>query len=414
MTILRALVATTLLLAAAAAGTAAQAALQCQACHGELELLRQHVPSLAQARRMLVIQADLAASAHGDMGCTSCHTGFGRFPHPEGTRTASCESCHEAATAEWRRGAHAGMDSDTPVEGAEAVGCVQCHTVHTVADRAALAEGPELVAMNERCTACHETQRLPPDDPHRADPGNVGCHSCHAPHEVRPPRDTVSWMAAHNQATVCGACHEAVAARWVTDVHGRALTALDPADYDGRYGPAGPPTCSTCHGAHPVARAGERGFSVAAVERCIACHEHAGRTFFGSYHGKATALGSVIVASCVDCHGAHQIFPASDPRSMVAPENLVETCRACHEYARPAFVLYDSHPEPFNRERNPYIFYSFWFMNSLLIGTLTVFGLHTLFWWIRIIIDRRRGIIHGPGHGHGHGHGHGSGGGAGE
>jgi hypothetical protein len=392
------------LLAGMASPAHGQAAFQCRACHGELELLRQHVPSLADARRMLVQEADLARSAHGELTCTGCHTGFVRFPHPDATTTATCASCHTAAAADWERGAHGGGEGEAAIEGGEAVTCAQCHTVHAVADRSALAGGRELAAMNERCTACHETQRLPTDDPHRAEPGAVGCHSCHAAHEIRPPRDADSWMAAHNQVTVCGACHEAVASRWATDVHGRALTALRPDEYDGRYGPTGPPTCSTCHGAHPVALAGERGFSIAAVDRCIACHEKAGRTFFGSYHGKATALGSVIAATCVDCHGAHQIFPASDPRSMVASGNLVETCRACHEYARPAFVLYDSHPEPFNRERNPYIFYAFWFMNSLLIGTLTVFGLHTLAWWIRIMIDRRRGVAHGhAGHGAGGG-----------
>jgi hypothetical protein len=387
---------------AVAGGAAAQAQLACQQCHGELELLRQHVPTLADARRMLVLDAELRASAHRELGCAECHTGFARFPHPVGARTTPCESCHEAATADWRRGVHSGLGHEGVVEAGEPVGCAQCHGVHTVADLGALAEGPALVTMNERCTSCHEIQRLPPDDPHRAETGQVGCHSCHGPHETRPPREPASRMAAHNQAQFCGACHQEVAARWSTDVHGQALLALAPEDYDGRYGPGGPPTCSTCHGAHPTAVAGDRGFSVAAVERCIACHEQAGRTFFGSYHGKATALGSVIVATCVDCHGSHQIFPASDPRSMVAQANLVETCQACHPYARPAFVLYDSHPDPFNRERNPYIFFSFWFMNSLLIGTLTVFGLHTLAWWIRIMIDRRRGIIHGPGQGHGH------------
>jgi hypothetical protein len=388
-------------------GAAGQAQLACQQCHGELELLRQHVPTLRDAQRMLVLQAELAASAHGDMTCTSCHRGFARFPHPAGATTASCESCHQAATADWRTGVHAGTAGEHIIEGGEPVTCTQCHGVHNVADMAALAAGPALVAMNERCTTCHEIQRLPAGDPHRAETGEVGCHSCHGPHTTRPPREPESWMAAHNQAQVCGACHQAVVERWSTDVHGQALLALDPADYDGRYGPAGPPTCSTCHGAHPTAMAGERGFSVAAVERCIACHEHAGQTFFGSYHGKATALGSHVVATCVDCHSAHQIFPAADPRSTVAPANLVETCQGCHPYARPAFVLYDSHPDPFNRERNPYIFYSFWFMNSLLIGTLTVFGLHTLAWWIKIMVDRRRGIIHGPGHGHGHGRGEG-------
>lgn len=395
---------------AGAGGAAGQAVLQCQRCHGELELLRQHVPTLADARRMLVLEAELSASAHRDMTCVDCHTGFARFPHPSAAATAACESCHTSATAEWRRGVHAGLEGDRPIEGADPTTCTQCHGVHTVADRAALAEGPELVAMNERCTACHELQRLPDDDPHRAEMGTVGCHSCHGAHETQPPREPDSWMAAHNQARVCGACHEQTAARWMSDVHGRALLAVDPDEYDGRYGAAGPPTCSTCHGAHPTAQAGERGFSVAAVERCIRCHTDAGRTFFNSYHGKATALGSVIVATCVDCHSAHQILPAADPRSTVAEGNLVATCQTCHEYARPAFVLYDSHPDPLNRERNPYIFFSFWFMNSLLIGTLTVFGLHTLAWWVRIMIDRRRGIIHGPGHGHGRATGHGHGG----
>jgi hypothetical protein len=396
-------IAAMLLIGLAPAGLSSQAVLECQRCHGELELLRQHAESLAAAQRMLVLSEELAASAHGDMGCAACHTGYGRFPHPEGAATASCESCHEEATAEWRRSAHAGAHRDLEVEAGEPVTCTQCHGVHSVVNRSGLAAGPELRAMNERCTSCHETQRLPADDPHSS-ATEVGCHSCHSAHEQRPPSDPVSRMAGHNQPRFCGACHQEAVEQWLDDVHGRALMATDPDNYDGRYG-SGPPSCSTCHGAHPIARATERGFSVAAVERCIACHQDAGRTFFGSYHGKATALGSVISATCVDCHGAHGIFPAADPRSAVAHENLVETCRACHEYARPAFVLYDSHPDPLNRERNPYIFYSFWFMNSLLIGTLTVFGLHTLAWWIRIVVDRRRGIVHGPVAGHGHGRG---------
>jgi hypothetical protein len=383
----------------APADAAAQARLECQRCHGELELLRQHVPSLGVAQRMLVLESHLAGSAHGDMTCGACHTGYGRFPHPEGAVTVSCESCHEEATADWRVSAHAGARRDADVEAGEPVTCSQCHGVHSVAGRAGLAGGPELVAMNERCTACHETQRLPHDDPH-AHADGVGCHSCHSAHRQRPTSDPMSRMAGHNQPETCGACHEAAVASWLGDVHGTALLATDPDAYDGRYG-QGPPTCSTCHGSHPIARAGDRGFSVAAVERCIGCHQDAGRTFFGSYHGKATALGSVIVATCVDCHSAHTIHPAADPRSTVSDRNVLATCQACHPYARPAFVLYDSHPDPFNRERNPYIFYSFWFMNSLLIGTLTVFGLHTLAWWIRIMIDRRRGIVHGPGHGHG-------------
>lgn len=389
------------------AGLEAQAVLECQRCHGELELLRQHTRTLADARRMLVLPEELAASAHGHMTCTDCHAGFGRFPHPAAARTTGCADCHEAAEQEWRRSAHAGVEGEEAREVGEVVTCTQCHGVHTVVDLERLAEGPELARLNERCTACHELQRLSPPDPHRAAEG-VGCHSCHSAHEQLPPADPESRMAAHNQPQFCGACHQEAAAAWVNDVHGQALLATPPEDFDPRRG-IGPPTCSTCHDAHPTAVAGERDFTVAAVERCAECHPHAAQTFFGTYHGKATALGSVIVATCADCHSAHQIFPADDPRSTVAEQNLVPTCAACHPYARPAFVLYDSHPEPFNRHRNPAIFYSFWFMNSLLIGTLTVFGLHTLFWWVRIKVDERRGIFHGPGHKHGPGQGQGQG-----
>jgi hypothetical protein len=46
-------------------------------------------------------------------------------------------------------------------------------------------------------------------------------------------------------------------------------------------------------------------------------------------------------------------------------------------------------------------------MNGLLVFVLVVFGGHTLLWWLRLWLDKRRGIIHGIGvHGHGQGHGH--------
>jgi hypothetical protein len=95
---------------------------------------------------------------------------------------------------------------------------------------------------------------------------------------------------------------------------------------------------------------------------------------------------------------------------MVHEANLIETCARVPPNARPAFVRYDSHPELLNWRRNPVLFGSFVFMNALLVFVLLVFGAHTLLWWIRLVIDKRRGIVHGPGaHGHGHegqGHGH--------
>jgi hypothetical protein len=131
------------------------------------------------------------------------------------------------------------------------------------------------------------------------------------------------------------------------------------------------------------------------VTACGACHEDYARTYFGTYHGKATALGSEIVATCNACHGAHAIQPADSSASHVSNTRVVETCAACHPHADAQFVLYDSHPNPLDRERNAPLFYSFVFMNALLFGVVGVFTLHTALWWLRLWLDRRRGGTHG-------------------
>lgn len=381
--------------AAGQGGQAGQGGLDCQRCHGEPELLRQYVDALDDARALTVRSPMLDGSAHAGMTCSECHTGFARYPHPGTAATESCAGCHEAVRADWSRGLHSGSGEGVGVGGGvgggESVACAACHGIHDVVPADSLREGRALLVLSETCAGCHETQRLPVDAHHQ---DHAGCSACHNPHGVLSPSDPESWMAPANQARVCGACHDSVATIWSGGVHARVLRS-------GEYDEVehGPPGCTACHGAHPVAGSGDVGAFEAELDRCAECHEEAARTYNGTYHGKASTLGSGVAATCSDCHGAHGIEPASEPGSRVAAANLVDTCRDCHEHARPAFVKYDAHPDPMNRERNPALFYSFWFMNSLLIGTLLVFGLHTLLWWIRITIDERRGVTHHGGGG---------------
>jgi hypothetical protein len=358
---------------------ASQDGIDCQRCHGELELLRQYVESLQEARSLRVSSSMLQGSAHGQLECTECHSGFSRFPHGDQAITASCGSCHEAVAGAWETGLHGGSD------GTEGVPCAACHGIHDVVPVDSLDAGPALAAMSETCVGCHETQRLPVEAHHQ---DHAGCYDCHDPHGTGSADDPESRIAPLNQPRTCGACHDSVATVWRGGIHARMLR-------QGEWeGGEPPPTCTACHGAHPVAGADDRGFAAIAIEKCAGCHEKAAETYRRSYHGKATELGSEAAATCAECHGAHDMLPGSDPASRVSDANLVATCGECHEHARPAFVEYDTHPEPMNRERNPAIFYSFWFMNTLLIGTLTVFGLHTLLWWVRISIDRRKEAGH--------------------
>ena len=53
--------------------------------------------------------------------------------------------------------------------------------------------------------------------------------------------------------------------------------------------------------------------------------------YWTSVHGtRLRESADTAVATCVDCHPAHQIKKASDPESSVHPVRLVETCGRCH------------------------------------------------------------------------------------
>ncbi|HSK20921.1 MAG TPA: cytochrome c3 family protein [Longimicrobiales bacterium] len=366
---------------------------QCTLCHGELELMRRHAASLAEARALVVSDLTLRASAHESLSCASCHTGFSRYPHERtaDVGTESCTSCHEPESQAHARGVHAATSvTRTPGQPAtQAATCADCHGIHdAVAIDTSSAE--VRARLNGDCVACHASAALPPDDPHL---DAVTCTSCHVAHDMRRVDDPASSLAPLAQPATCGACHAAAADSVPHDVHGRALAALDPALTLSRLQARAdaPPTCSSCHGAHGMRAPSQAEFEQDMVAACGACHEDYSDTYFGTYHGKATTLGSEIVATCNACHGAHAILPADEPASHVSDARLIQTCGACHPHADAKFVLYDSHPDPWDRERNPPLFYSFIFMNAMLFGVVGVFTLHTALWWLRLWLDRRKG-----------------------
>lgn len=369
----------------------------CDMCHGELEFLRQNTKSLIRAREALVPDSVLENTAHADVACTECHESFGKFPHSAKGVTRSCASCHQKPDTAWQRGAHVKR------EHSEGATCSQCHGVHRVLAKKDLEEKPGVQSMNGACIGCHQTERLHAGSPH-AD--STLCSSCHGPHDVQRKESRTSTLWAQNQIETCGTCHDSIAAIWKeNDVHYRSLsTGKQQVKTKQAYALSTKhraPACTDCHGAHGLNASSDSMLQSAAVDRCGECHEDARRTFMNSYHGRATNLGSKASASCANCHGGHNILPKSDEASLVAANNLEKTCGECHEHARPGFVKYDAHPDPLNFKRNPYIFASFVFMNSILGMTLLVFGAHTFFWWLRLYIDKKRGVGHGSAHGHG-------------
>jgi predicted CXXCH cytochrome family protein len=117
-------------------------------------------------------------------------------------------------------------------------------------------------------------------------------------------------------------------------------------------------TCASCHGGDP-SKTDDSAMSKAAgfkgkIERaavpklCGSCHSNPGfmrqynpslRTdqlgqYQTSVHGKRLAAGDPKVAACTDCHGVHDLRPASDTRSKVHPLNIATTCSRCHADAQ--------------------------------------------------------------------------------
>lgn len=363
----------------------------CESCHGELEFLRQHVASLPEAQALLVPAGVVAASAHGTLSCTACHDGFRGFPHRGPTTTRSCASCHEEAATKWREGVHA-LDDGAP--------CTACHGVHNVLSVAALHEPEGISAMRSACAGCHYEPQLPPSDPHHE---GVACAGCHEPHATFPSQDDRASTHPSNQAATCGACHEEAADGWSGDAHARAVPLLaipGGAPLPGASATS-PPSCTACHGAHGMLHRASPGFPAAMMERCSHCHEDYRDSFADSYHGKATILGSERSATCSSCHGFHGIHPSSDPRSLVHETNLLATCQTCHPEATAGFALFQPHADHHDRERYPYVYWSYRLMTFLLLSTFALFGAHTLLWVARLAIDAIRGTPHDAHHSHG-------------
>src|SRR5690606_22124448 len=109
---------------------------------------------------------------------------------------------------------------------------------------------------------------------------------------------------------------------------------------------------------------------------------------FETFHGKVSRLGAEGAAKCSDCHGSHQILPPTDPASTLSRANVVQTCAQCHPGSNRRFAGYLTHATHHDKERWPWLYWSFRFMTLLLVGTLTFALLHTGAWLVRLLLSR--------------------------
>lgn len=193
----------------------------------------------------------------------------------------------------------------------------------------------------------------------------LDCTSCHQGKDKLPHEGVKYGLALSREVqAACQTCHTGVARDYQKSIHAQTGVA----------------TCSSCHGSHDILKVGDPA-SKAHVKNlpktCGTCHE--GRvieSYEESFHGKAVSLGSTRAASCVSCHGSHDILPQDDPASRVAKANIPQTCAQCHSQAQANFAAGMEHFELAPAGPGMPMYYTFKFFTWLTIVTVTLLIIH--------------------------------------
>ncbi|MDP1581329.1 MAG: hypothetical protein Q8M02_13725 [Candidatus Didemnitutus sp.] len=344
-----------------------------------------------------------ASSAHAKLNCVDCHNTITEPEHPPSLPKVSCASCHEAAVKQFDHSVHG-----LPRNGSKppAATCASCHgkNLHEVLPAKHIDSAVSKFNLLNTCAKCHEDPAIVAGMVH-PNPSVVGdfrdsihghglykmglkvapsCNDCHGVHDIKSSTDLTSHTHKSQLSATCTNCHVGVEKTFKASVHGAALM----------KNPAKAPVCTDCHSAHRIERPSNAHFKQTSDRSCGKCHDKQLTNYHETYHGKAMALnrpGSApAVAACYDCHGHHDVFPITDTRASLHQDNIVQTCAACHAGANESFTQYQPHADPSDGANYPLLNGVYLFMTTLLLSVFFFFGLHTLFWVGRMVINYLR------------------------
>ncbi|MGO8986108.1 MAG: cytochrome c3 family protein [Terriglobales bacterium] len=368
----------------------------CMRCHANEKLRR------ARDGKSMFVNIDEAShSVHGKKGiaCSQCHSEVNASrvrPCETITKGVDCTSCHDEIGKLYATSIHGQLnaknDSNAPT-------CKECHGTHGILNKQDPQSPTFAVNVPNLCARCHRegqkaavrytgTQHEIISNYTESIHGTLlkngltvtaTCTSCHSAHHILPRSDPASTVNANNVPNTCGQCHHGIEEQFENSIHSKKVSG---------YGKP-LPVCNDCHTAHSIHRTDENSFKLNVMGTCGRCHEKIAETYFETYHGKVSRLGYTKAAKCYDCHGAHDVLKVTDPRSHLSRANVAATCQKCHAGATRRFAGYLTHATHHDPKKYPFVFYTFWGMTGLLLGTFVVGGIHTLLWLPRAFQMRR-------------------------
>jgi cytochrome b subunit of formate dehydrogenase len=368
----------------------------CLDCHSDKTLTKTN--AAGKEISLFVDEHRFMAGVHKTNTCLSCHADI-TSKHPDDNVPAkppSCEKCHEKEAKQYATSIH-GVSHAMGASGA--AGCKDCHGTHEILS-AKNADSPVFkLNLPRTCASCHTNSALTKeyqmkhpevasqylDSIHGRALLKMGlivapsCNDCHGVHDIKRAVDRDAPINPANVAKTCGKCHVGIERTYDQSVHGQLVAKGD------KRGPV----CTDCHTSHEVEAPRNGHFKMASDARCGRCHEDRLEHYRETYHGKAMALGKPNVASevaaCYDCHGHHDVLPASNPASRLSKTKILATCQQCHPKATAKFAEYKPHANPMDRKNYPLLHVVFLGMTSLLVGVFVFFGAHTLAWLFRAL-----------------------------
>ena len=353
---------------------------ECLECHDEMEPKAGQPPSVHDEEKLK---------------CTDCHVGA--KPDHDELDPVNCGTagCHEKAAKAYVASVHGqARKGGNKI----AASCVDCHGNHEIKRNKDPDSNVSHTNVAATCSKCHGDDKVVAKG--KLPGGNIGgkfhdsihgkalkgaaqasapsCNNCHGAHSILSKSDEDSKTASGRIAETCGTCHKPQRAEFMKGMHGKL----------NQEGDTSAPTCIDCHSAHGIQEHDSSKFVTSVIEECGTCHAGYLKTYRDTFHGQVTQLGYTRVATCASCHGAHTVLPASDPASKVSKQNRVKTCQNCHPGASENFASFDPHANRHDPKRDPLFYYAAKFMEFLLFGVFSFFGLHTILWFGRELVDK--------------------------
>ena len=367
----------------------------CLMCHAKPE-----IKSSVAGKSLFVNVGEFKDSMHSKISCAQCHNEVS----PSKLRACetikgkvNCAVCHSPQVEQYQKSTHGILHQkgspDAPI-------CADCHGTHRVLGKKDPNAPSYPINVPQLCAGCHQQNKKAAvrykgsqkeitehymESIHGKGLLKSGlvvtamCTSCHTAHHELPSSNPESSVHRDNIAVTCSNCHKGVYEKFVTSVHGPGKGKA----------PEKLPVCNDCHSAHMIKRTDKETFKFEIMSICGKCHLDIAKTYFDTFHGKVTHLGYGKTAKCQDCHGAHDILQPDNPDSKLSRRNIIATCQRCHPGATRKFAGYLSHATHHDPKKYPLVFWTFWLMTGLLVGTFSAFGIHTLLWLPRSL-ERRR------------------------